>query len=346
MQWKHAEVEQIYRTAPIGLCVLDHDLRYVRINDRLAELNGVATFDHIGWTVREIIPTVADALEPILQRVIASGAPVIGLELRGQTAAQPNVERVWIENYVPVRNDRGAVVGVNVSVDEVPRERRSDAQKQRRIHSRALASLLDHAREEERKRIARDLHDELAQVLTAVKLGIDSAAAHVGPDPGITRGRLGELDDLVKTSITSVRRLIEELRPSAIAAPGVAIRACVRQFERTFGIRCTMDVPRVTPALPPAVATALVRICQEALTNVGRHAHATLVEVSLRANEAGCMLEVSDDGKGIATAPLADPDTFGLIGMRERAESVGGRFTVQVRRTGGTVVSVTIPAAG
>lgn len=348
MQWKHAEVEEIYRTAPIGLCVLDHDLRYVRINDRLAELNGVATVDHVGRTVREIIPTVADALEPIVQGVIASGAPVIGFELRGQTPAQPNVERVWIENYVPLRDDRGAIVGVNIAIDEVAPERRSEAEKQRRMHLRGLASILERAREEERKRIARDLHDELAQVLTAVKLGIDSAAAHVGPDPRMTRRRFRELDDLVKTSIMSVRRLIKELRPSVIdiAAPGLAIRACVRQFERTFGIRCTMAVPRVTPALPPAVATAFLRICQEALTNVGRHAHATLVEVSFRANEDGCILEIADDGRGIATAPLADLDTFGLIGMRERAESVGGRFTIHVRPAGGTVVTVTIPAAG
>jgi PAS domain S-box-containing protein len=134
-----AEIEAIYRTAPIGLCVIDRDLRFVRINERLAEINGFPVSEHIGRTVSDILPDLAKRVEPLFRQVIKTGVPVLGLELQGETPAQPGVRRVWIENYIPLRDASGRVFGVNVSVEEVTELRRLEEERSRQAHVRALA---------------------------------------------------------------------------------------------------------------------------------------------------------------------------------------------------------------
>uniref|UniRef100_UPI00286A1A9F PAS domain S-box protein n=1 Tax=Chamaesiphon sp. OTE_8_metabat_110 TaxID=2964696 RepID=UPI00286A1A9F len=121
------EIEAIYQTAPIGLTILDRDLRYVRLNQQLAEINGIDIDDHIGRTLREIVPLVADENEPLLYGVIATGEPLLNLELSGETLAQPGVERTWIENCYPLRDETGQVAGINVVVQEITDRKRAEA---------------------------------------------------------------------------------------------------------------------------------------------------------------------------------------------------------------------------
>ncbi len=113
------EIEAIYQTAPIGLTILDRDLRYQRINQRLAEINGIAAEDHTGRTLREIVPSVADENEPLMHNVFATGEPLLNLEISGETDAQPGVQRTWIENCYPLKDDTGQVVAINVVVQEI-----------------------------------------------------------------------------------------------------------------------------------------------------------------------------------------------------------------------------------
>ncbi|MGY3451960.1 PAS domain-containing protein [Bradyrhizobium sp. USDA 4353] len=121
------EIETIYASARVGLCVLDRDLRYRRVNGRLAEMNGIPAMGHIGKTVREIVPTLADEVERIASRIFETGEPVIDLEISGATPAQPDVERHWIEQWLPLRSPSGEIVGVNVAVEEVTARRRAEA---------------------------------------------------------------------------------------------------------------------------------------------------------------------------------------------------------------------------
>jgi len=114
-----AELRNIYATAPVGLCCIDCDLRYVSVNDRLAEWNGRPSADHIGRTLREVIPQVADLVEPVYRRVFDTGEPELGVELRGVTDASPDVERTWVCHYSPVRDRLGRVVAVNTVVHDV-----------------------------------------------------------------------------------------------------------------------------------------------------------------------------------------------------------------------------------
>jgi PAS domain S-box-containing protein len=117
------EIEVIYDTAPIGLCVLDRDLRYVRINERLAEINGVPAADHLGRTIREVLPHLARAMESGMRRVIDTGEASLDIEVSGETPARPGVLRTWIESWLPLRGGAGEVVGINIVAREVTEER-------------------------------------------------------------------------------------------------------------------------------------------------------------------------------------------------------------------------------
>ncbi|MFZ0611389.1 MAG: PAS domain S-box protein [Desulfobacterales bacterium] len=122
-----AEIESIYTNAPVGLCVLDTELRYVRINARLAEINGVPAAAHIGRTVREIVPGLADDIEPQMRRILATGEPVLGIEISGETAAQPGVRRTWIESWLPLKDADGTITGLNLVAQEITAQKKAEA---------------------------------------------------------------------------------------------------------------------------------------------------------------------------------------------------------------------------
>ncbi len=116
-QW--LELDAIYSSAPIGLCVLDTELRYQRINTRLAEINGVSVAGHLGRTVREIVPDLADTAEPLFRQILTTGKPLLNLELSGETAAQPGVQRFWQEHFYALRDATGQIIGINGVVEEI-----------------------------------------------------------------------------------------------------------------------------------------------------------------------------------------------------------------------------------
>ncbi len=125
LQRQLAEIESIYQSAPIGLNVIDTDLRFVRINQRLAEINGFSVQDHIGRTVRELLPHLADEVEPILQRVLA-GEALLNVELTGETPAQPGVQRTWLEQFLPLKNG-GQIIGINTVCQEITEAKQREA---------------------------------------------------------------------------------------------------------------------------------------------------------------------------------------------------------------------------
>ncbi|UKO96778.1 PAS domain S-box protein [Nostoc sp. UHCC 0870] len=113
------EIESIYQTAPIGLGALDTELRFVRINQRLAEINGIPVEAHLGRSVRETVPNLASEVEPILRNIIQTGEPVLNIEINGETAAQPGVSRTWLESWHPLKDDNGQVIGINIVCEEI-----------------------------------------------------------------------------------------------------------------------------------------------------------------------------------------------------------------------------------
>jgi PAS domain S-box-containing protein len=126
MRRQRLEIEQLYREAPVGLCLLDKDLRFIRINHRLAEINGFPAAEHIGKTVREMLPELADAVEHPMRRILETGEPQFNIELISSTPAQPGVKRSFLEQWLPVIDGRGRVTGLNIVVEEITERKRME----------------------------------------------------------------------------------------------------------------------------------------------------------------------------------------------------------------------------
>jgi len=216
----------------------------------------------------------------------------------------------------------------------------------------ALSMRLQNVREEERTRIAREVHDELGQMLTALKIDIDLLPKRlVDAGPGaptpLLRQRLAVMSDLADTMIHSVRRISTELRPSVLDDLGLvtAIDWQAREFQDRTGVCCTVSCDPREIVVDPIRATAIFRIVQEALTNVSRHAQAKRVLLALREGEQDLVVEVRDDGRGANEDELHGAGSLGLLGIRERARLVGGVVEIRSVPGTGTMVRVTIPRA-
>jgi PAS domain S-box-containing protein len=208
---------------------------------------------------------------------------------------------------------------------------------------RALAARIERAREEERTHIAREIHDELGQALTALKLDVHWIARRANGNEEL-RIKLADMAAATDAIIQSVRRISAELRPGILDAIGLraALEWQAEEFSRRTGTPCTMRADAAELQLDRELATAVFRIFQEALTNVTRHAGATIVDVHLWLERGNLRLDIADDGIGVPEiAPRAS--TLGLLGMRERARRCGGECAIRRREPRGTLVALTVP---
>lgn len=209
---------------------------------------------------------------------------------------------------------------------------------------RELSAHLQSVREEERTNVAREIHDELGQVLTALKIDVSMLASKLYPDSKLlekTESMIKRIDE----TIQSVKRICAELRPTILDHFGLsaAIEWQVEEFETRTGIKCDVFFEPREIILDQDITTSVFRILQEAMTNVARHANATEVKVSLRLENDNVMLEVKDNGKGITEKQFSDPKSFGLIGIKERVNFFGGDVKINGMRDQGTTLIVSIP---
>ena len=218
---------------------------------------------------------------------------------------------------------------------------------------RNLAARLQAVREEERRALSRELHDNLGQALTAMKLDLNWIArriSHIG-DARLREEALEksqEFKTLIETAITTVHRISTDLRPSILDEIGLwpALESEASRFTSRTGIDCVVrPCPVLNGIFDEGISVAVFRIVQEALTNIARHAKATFVDISCTLSDTGPVLSIVDNGRGITAAETENPGSLGLIGIRERALGVGGAFTIErVGAAGGTRVDVRLPA--
>ena len=223
-----------------------------------------------------------------------------------------------------------------------------DAAAASRERLRETAARALGAAEEERKRIARELHDETAQMLAALLIRI--RVVRGARDPAAVDAMLEEMRVEVGQALEGIRRFARGLRPPALDELGLvpAIESHLRSVSEISGLHVTLDADPLGDALPPEAELALYRIVQEALSNVVRHAHATRVAVRIAREPARVLVTVDDDGRGFAPAEAAarDQGGLGLFGMNERAAYLGGRVEIDSRPGAGTRVRAEVPAAG
>jgi len=204
------------------------------------------------------------------------------------------------------------------------------------------------AQEEERRRVAREIHDGPAQTLANIVLRLEIAEKLLEVDPSRVKAELIDLKHLVRSNLQDIRRIIFDLRPMALDDFGIvpAIAKYLDNFQENYGIECEFLIEGREKRLLPALEVALFRLVQEGMTNVAKHAHSTKVNISLIFQQDWTMARIQDYGKGfeVSFALNTPGEHFGLIGMRERVEMFSGHFSIQSTLGKGTTIELSIPS--
>jgi PAS domain S-box-containing protein len=213
---------------------------------------------------------------------------------------------------------------------------------------RKLTSHIQNVREEERTNIAREIHDELGQQLTVMKMDVSWINKKLVTDDEIIKEKVKGMLTMLDETVKSVRRISSELRPSLLDDLGLTAAMEWQLFEikKRSGIKINFNAPEKEMKLPDLIKTGLFRIFQESLTNVIRHAGAKSVKVNLEQKDHQLTLSIEDDGKGFDKGKIADKRTLGILGMKERTSMIGGTYEINSIPGKGTVVEVIIPMNG
>ncbi len=279
----------------------------------------------------------------LTQRAIDTGErqPPYELELLHRSG-----RRVWVEvREAPVVQGGRTVAIVGSLTDITERRRYENELRESREALRQLAANLEEAREAERRRVARELHDELGQALTGLKMDVAWLRDRLGEDDALGRMRVEETLGLIHTTVDAVRRISAELRPGVLDDLGLAaaIRWQTREFMRRTNIGVRLESDDAVPELDSGRATAVFRIFQEALTNVTRHSSASEVLVRIAMEHGQLLLRIEDNGRGLRPEEIRSRRSMGLLGMRERASAWGGTLALGERPEGGTAVELRMP---
>jgi PAS domain S-box-containing protein len=321
-----------------------HDLEGIlrTVNPAAAQSLGYEPQECIGRNLREFLsPSTRHLfgayLERLRQRRMHDG--------RVRVITKTGDERVWSYHtvYLEEAGEPPYVLGHAQDITERLHAEQALHRSQQRLWE--LATRLQARQEAERQHIARELHDELGQALTGFKMDIAWLAKHLVTAPTSCQDHLTRMTAHVDTLLDTVRRLGMALRPNMLDELGLvaAMEYQLQDARRRTGLAYVLTLPSEEIVMEPACATALFRIFQEALTNVIRHAEASTVTILVTQQPDGLLLEVVDDGKGIAVEQIAYSDSLGLLGMRERAELWGGTVTIQGQPGAGTTVTVHMP---
>jgi PAS domain S-box-containing protein len=317
-----------------GVSFIGRDWRVRYVNRKGAELVGRRPGELGGMKLAEIFPSGAgEAFRRAQRKVMIERIPV-EVEDRYEPMGRTIVQRIY-----PA--DDGIAIFFQDVTEARRREERLRFSEQR---LRELGARMQVAREEEAKRIAREIHDDLGQALTVLKMDIARLRTRIGTGPAAALGEpLEQMDRVVDGAVATTRRIAADLRPAILDDLGLAaaITWHAEQVSERAGFEVEVDVPPTDVSVDSAGAIVLYRVLQEALTNIARHAKASHVTVTLRERAPHVTLEVKDDGRGFD--PDAPTRSFGLLGMRERTASVGGLLEIDSGQGRGTLVRAQVP---
>jgi signal transduction histidine kinase len=240
---------------------------------------------------------------------------------------------------------RGASLFIVILRDITERRRAEQDLRQSQRQLRGLSKAANEALEAERRRTARELHDELGQLLTALKMDLEALRAALPPNEPDLVNRARAMHAMLDTTIAATRRIAADLRPLMLDDLGLAAALdwLTQNFSKQTGIATDLVIDDTVAQVPEPIASALYRITQESLTNVTKYAHATTTEIRLERDGDWVQLTVRDNGRGIEDADQNKRGTFGLLGIRERVMLLSGEITISGKHGRGSEVCARIP---
>ncbi|MDP2824816.1 MAG: histidine kinase [Sulfuritalea sp.] len=286
----------------------------------------------------------ADKRKSLEHALLESAAKGTLLNWEGHTKGRSRQK--WINlRSTPYRFDSGVVEWRGIATN-VTESKESEAElRGSRQQLAELSTHLEAVKEEERERISRDIHDELGSILVFLKIEAAHLASKLPEGAGRLREKAHSIEHLLDQAMSTASRVARELRPGILKEFGLpaAIECQAEDFTQRFGIPCRVQCDEDAIEPEPDTSLALFRIAQEALTNVAKHAHASLVVMRLRRERGNILLEIRDNGRGISEVDMQKPKSFGLRGIRERVLSLAGEFSIGPAEHGGTYIVLRVP---
>jgi PAS domain S-box-containing protein len=343
-----ANYHHLFDANPFPMWIYDPaSLRFLAVNGAAVGIYGYGRAEFLAMTLNDLRP--AEALPSLAEISHSMGEPDPDALWRHKLKDGRLIDMEIIAQTIDFQGQTARVV---LAHDMTACGRAAQEILESREALRALVQHQQAAQEEERVRISRHVHDELGQRLTALKFDLYWVERGLSaPDVPATMHPVLDhsvaASALVEQAIRAVQALAAELRPTVLDHIGLAaaLTQRARQFERSTGVACKLAVEQSSVALPPGVANELFYICQEALTNVSRHAHASRVHLRLIERPDSVRLEVEDDGVGMDAGTATAAGSLGMLGMRERAPHGGGTVRLEAAAPHGTVVIAELPLA-
>jgi two-component system sensor histidine kinase UhpB len=325
----------------------DLDGRYLLVNRRFEQVTGIPAVSALGRTDSELFARALAEKYSANDRRVLQARRAIEFE---ESISQADEPRVHLAVKFPLLHPGGTAYAIGAILYDITERHRAECELERsREELRALAAKLERLREDERKRISREIHDQLGQLVALLHMHQSVLIRSIQEgtvDSAQIVAELESMQEIAGSVLTCVHRIATELRPEALDGLGLAaaIEWQAADFTRRTAIPCHVELPGVPLQPDPECSTVLFRILQEALTNVARHAGATEVRVGLRRDESFLELSVVDNGRGFSRIAGPAAASLGLIGMQERAAALHGSTTVASTPGAGTRVTARLPA--
>jgi PAS domain S-box-containing protein len=337
---------QLLENMSEAVIVLDEKGMVTYVNSKLLEKSGYRREDILGYPPQDFF--IKEQV-PHFKKQFARRKKGLSDEYEIEVKLKNGSKAPLYISSAPIHDDEGNFKGsIAVLTDITERRRFEEELKRSQEDLRKLSRHLHFVRERESKRISREIHDELGQALTALKMELTWISNNLPLTHELHRlvsNKAKSMSSLVDSTIKKVQRIASELRPGVLDDLGLvpAIEWLGQDFQNRTKIKCLTNLASFDYELDPECSTAVFRILQEALTNVTRHARASRVRVSLKEKKAKLGLKIRDNGRGIADKDVLSPDSLGLVGMRERLRPFQGDVRIQGIPDKGTTLAINLP---